>query len=189
MRRISLFWSVVAIVLLGLVALAAQPPAFAQEGTPAADEAMSEEGLTYEAISFASGVDLVSPGDMIVARIGMEPGAGFAIDDSDPTGGIGVVESGSVTIWLDVPWTIARAGTFANAIATAEATGVYEPEMEEIAADEEATLEAGDSAYIPPSINGEIRNDGDEPAMLLAFLVGPPDEMMAEGEGEATPAS
>ena len=185
MRRFSVLWSVVAVVLLGAMALVAQPPVFAQEGTPAADESMSEEGLTYEPVAFAGGVELASPADMIVVRIGLEPGSGFAFDDTDPTGGIGVVEAGAVTVRLDVPWTISRAGSMASAMATAEATGMYEPEIEEIAADEEATLETGDSAYIPGSINGEMRNDGDEPAVLLAFLSGPTEGMM----DEATPTS
>jgi len=38
---------------------------------------------------------------------------------------------------------------------------------------EDATLEAGDVAYIPGSVNGEIRNDGDEPAVGLAVILAP----------------
>jgi hypothetical protein len=36
-----------------------------------------------------------------------------------------------------------------------------------------ATLGAGDAAFIPGSINGEIRNESDEPAVALVVLVGP----------------
>jgi hypothetical protein len=46
------------------------------------------------------------------------------------------------------------------------------------------TLEAGDAAYVPGNVTGEIRNDGQERAVALAFLVGPTEDMAAE----ATPA-
>ena len=32
---------------------------------------------------------------------------------------------------------------------------------------------AGDAAYIPGSVSGEIRNDGNEPAVAILVLVGP----------------
>jgi hypothetical protein len=55
--------------------------------------------------------------------------------------------------------------------------------MEEVAMGEEVVLEAGDVAWIPGSVSGEIRNDGQEPAEGIVFLVGPPEAMSA-----ATPA-
>jgi mannose-6-phosphate isomerase-like protein (cupin superfamily) len=45
-------------------------------------------------------------------------------------------------------------------------------------------LEAGDAAYIPANVAGEIRNEGQVRAVRLAFLVLPPEAMT----GEATPA-
>ncbi len=183
MRRFSVLLSVVAVVLLGIVALGAQPRVFAQEATPAADDSM-EEGLTFELLAFAAGVELTSPADLIVSRIGIEPGAGFPIEESDPTTGLLIVESGAFTVQVDGPWTVSRAGSFEGAMATAEATGVYAPIVEEITSGEEVTLEAGDAAFIPPSVNGEMRNDGDEPAVGLAFLIAPPDPTMTG----ATPA-
>ena len=45
-------------------------------------------------------------------------------------------------------------------------------------------LEAGDAAYIPAHVAGEIRNEGQERAVRLAILVLPPEEMM----GAATSA-
>ncbi len=183
MRPSTVLLSVVAVMLLGIAALGAQPRVFAQEATPAAGDSM-EEGLTFEAIGFAAGVELTSPADLIAARIGIEPGAGFPIEASDPTTGLLIVESGTFTVRVEAPWTVSRAGSFAGAMATAEATGTYTPIVEEIASGEEVTLETGDSAFIPPSVNGEMRNDGDEPAVGLAFLVAPPEAMM----GEATPA-
>jgi hypothetical protein len=55
--------------------------------------------------------------------------------------------------------------------------------MEEVAMGEEAVLETGDVAWVPGSVSGEIRNDGQEPAEGIVFLVGPTGSM-----SEATPA-
>jgi hypothetical protein len=46
------------------------------------------------------------------------------------------------------------------------------------------TLEAGDAAFIPNNVAGEVRNDGEDRAVALGFLVIPSGGMMAE----ATPA-
>ena len=64
MRRFGLPVSVAAVVLLGIVAVHAQPVAIAQEATPAADEMMAE-GVTFEPATMALGVDLASPSDML----------------------------------------------------------------------------------------------------------------------------
>jgi hypothetical protein len=58
----------------------------------------------------------------------------------------------------------------------------FQAAQEEVAMGEEGTLAAGDVAYIPGSVSGEVRNDGQERAEGLLFLVGPPEAMM-----EATP--
>ena len=71
-----------------------------------------------------------------------------------------------------------------EAMATAEESGDISAVMETIAAGEEATVQAGDAAFIPDNVDGELRNAGPERAVGLAFLVGPPEAMMAE----ATPA-
>jgi hypothetical protein len=55
--------------------------------------------------------------------------------------------------------------------------------FEEVAANTEFQLEAGDSVLIPANVGGEARNDGDQPVSLLVANVGPP-----EGPG-ATPTS
>ena len=41
---------------------------------------------------------------------------------------------------------------------------------------------AGDAAYIPGSVSGEIRNEGDEPAIAKIVLIGP-----TQGTTGATP--
>lgn len=183
MRRFSFLLSIVAVMLLGVAALHVSPSAVAQEATPAAEE-MMPEGITFDPVAFALGVELPSPADLFVARIGLDPGTGFPLEDSDPSVGILVVESGAFTVQVEGPVSVTRGAGLAGAMATAEATWDFAAATEAIAAGEEVTLEAGDAAYIPGSVNGEIRNDGQERAVGLAFLVGPPEVMTAE----ATPA-
>jgi quercetin dioxygenase-like cupin family protein len=182
MRRFAIFVSVVAVMLLGMFALHAQPVAIAQDATPSSDM-QQPEGVTFEPIAVTSGLTLPSPADMIAARFSVEPGAALPLEASDPSGGMLIVESGTFTVRLDTAWAISRSGSLNAAIGTAEATGTFTPSDEQIASGEEATMDAGDAAYIPGSIGGEIRNDGTEPAVGLVVLVGPTEAMT-----EATPA-
>ena len=182
MRRFSIFLSIVAVMLLGIVALRVQPVAVAQEATPPADMAM--EGDTYEPVSFALGVDVPSPADLFVVRIGLAPGTGFPIEESDPSAGLLLVESGTFTVQMDGPVSVTRGAGLGEAMESAESAGDLGTAAEAIAAGEAVTLEAGDAAYVPGNITGEIRNDGQERAVALVFLMGPPENMA----GEATPA-
>lgn len=181
MRQFRVILSIVVVVLLGSLALRAQPVAVAQEATPSAD--MTMDGATFEPVSFALGVELASPSDLFVARIGLDPGAGFPLEESDPSMGILVVESGTFTVQVEGPVSVTRGAGLGEAMAAAESTGDLSAAAEAIAAGEAVMLEAGDAAYIPSSVNGEIRNDGQERAVGLAFLVGPAEGMT----GEATP--
>jgi len=181
MRWLAGFLSVVVVVLLGVLALHAQPVVIAQEATPAAEE-MMPEGFTYQQVMFASGIELTSPLDLNVFRFGLEPGTATPVDAS-PGDGVLVVESGSLTVEVDGPVTVTRAAGMQEAMATAEATGDFSGVMESVAAGEAVTLEAGDAAHIPADVPGEIRNEGSEPATGLAFIVYPTGTMM----GEATP--
>jgi len=165
MRRFSLLLSLVTIALLGFLTLHAQPVAVAQDATPSAEEMA---GLTFEPIGFAQGVALPSLADLTAARGGFEPGASFPFTPSDPEGVFVVVESGAITARVDeMSWTITR-GAGAS---------------EEVAPGEDATLEVGDSAFIPGNVTGEVRNNGQERAEILVFLVSPSGGMT----GEATP--
>ena len=177
MRRFPMLLSLVALMLLGSVALGAQPPALAQEATPAADEAMGQEAFTP--VSFALGVELPSPADIFVARITLVPGQGFPLEESDPSSGMCLVEAGSVTVQADAPVSVTRGATLMESMMAAEESGDMSEAMEAIPAGEAVTLETGDAAYVPGSITGEIRNDGDEPAVCLAFVIGPSMGMMA----------
>jgi quercetin dioxygenase-like cupin family protein len=181
MRRFAVLVSVVAVILLGMLALHAQPVAIAQDATPSSD--MQEpEGVRFEPIAITAGVTLPSPADIIAARFHIEPGASLPLEASDPTGGMLIVESGTLTIQLDTTWAIARSGSLNAAIGTAEATGTFTSSDEQVASGDEATLNTGDAAYIPGSITGEIRNDGSEPAVGLVVLLAP-----AQGMTGATP--
>jgi quercetin dioxygenase-like cupin family protein len=183
MRRFRVLLSVVAVALLGSLALLAQPLAIAQEATPASEEGMDVEGITFEPVSFAFGAEVATPADLVLVRIGFDPGASLPGEENDPTVGIVLVESGTLTVQADGPLTVTRGAGMGEAMATAEATGDFSTLMESAAAGEAVTLEAGDAAYLPANMTGEIRNDGQDPAIALAFLVVPSEGMM----GEATP--
>jgi len=180
MRRFSVLLSLDVVLLLGIMALSVQPVAVAQEATPAGEEM---EGITFEPVTFASGVDLTGLSELLVVRIGLEPGRALPIDP-DPGVGILLVESGTVTVQVEAPMTVTRGAGLGEAMAAAEETGDFSTLMESIAAGEAVTLASGDAAYIPGSVAGEIRNEGQEPAVALGFLVVPPEDMT----GEATPA-
>lgn len=183
MRRFGLRLSIVVVMLLGITALNGQPAAIAQEATPAGEEWMPE-GITFEPVTFAMGADLTGLSDLVVVRLGLDPGAGFPIEEDDPSVGILVVESGTFTVQVEGPVTVTRGAGLGEAVAAAEETGDFSTLMEPITAGEAVTLEAGDAAYIPGNVAGEIRNDGQERAVALGFLVVPAEDMT----GEATPA-
>jgi hypothetical protein len=180
MRRFHVFLLVIVVMLPGTLALHAQPVAVAQEATPAVEDFMPE-GLTFEPVAFATGLALPAPGEVSVARLGFDPGIGFPIEEGDPTYALAVVESGSLTIRLDGTLLVTRA----EALATAMDEGAGgAPVTEEVAAGQEVTLQAGDTALFPPGIGGELGNDGQDRAVVLVVFVEPPEDMT----GEATPA-
>jgi hypothetical protein len=134
-------------VLLGVAAPGMHPVAGAQGGTPV--PGIEPEGVIFAPLAITSGVTVASPADIIAVRLSIEPGAGFPLETSDPTGGMVIVESGTFTVRVDAPWAVSRSGSILAAIATAEATGTYTPTDEQIGSGEEVTMGAGDAAYIP----------------------------------------
>jgi quercetin dioxygenase-like cupin family protein len=167
MRRLSVLLSLLGVVLLGVLALPAQPVAVAQEATPAMEE-MMPEGVIFELVSLTTGVDLASPGDLLVFQVGLEPGSTLPVDPT-PGQGVFLVGSGSLTVQVDGEVRVTRGGAV--------------DAMEAVTAGEAVTLEAGDIAYIPANVPGEIRNQGQEAATGVAFIVYPSEGMT----GEATP--
>ena len=178
MRRFSALVSIVTMLLLGILVLHAQPVAIAQEATPSSD--MEPEGASFEPLGFAQGVTMPSPADVIVARFRLDAGASFPFDPNDPTNTMVLVEAGTFTIRVDeIAWMVTRGAALSAAMATPEGEGDMAGVMEEVAMGEETTLAAGDAAYLPGSINGEVRNEGQEVAEALLFVVGPPEAMLS----------
>jgi quercetin dioxygenase-like cupin family protein len=185
MRRFSVLLSLVVVVLLGTMVLAAQPAAVAQEASPAAG-VFSEGGITFEPLAFATALALPSTGELTVSRISLEPGSVLPIEEGDPSYALGIVESGELTVVQNGPMTITRAGALGEAVVASEEGESFAPATEEIVAGEEVTMGAGDAGLFPPNASGEIRNDGDEPTVVLVVFVGPPIPM---GEAAGTPTS
>ena len=181
MRRFSVLLSLIVVVLLGVLAMSAQPVAIAQEATPAG---VKIGGVTFEPVALATDLDLPSPGDLLVARAALDPGGVVPIEKGDPALGILLVESGTLTVQLEGPMTVTRGAGLGEAMATAEATGDVRALMESVPAGQAVKLAAGDAAYIPANVAGEIRKEGQERAVRLAILVLPPEGL----GGEATPA-
>ena len=181
MRRLSVLLSLVVVVLLGVITLHAQSVAVAQEATPTGVEI---GGVPFEPVALATGIDFPSPGNLFVARAALDPGGVVPIEESDPALGILLVESGTLTVQVEAPITVTRGAGLGEAMATAQATGDVSAVMESVTAGQAVTLAAGDAAYIPANVAGEIRNEGQERAVRLAILVLPPEGMT----GEATPA-
>lgn len=188
MRGVCGRLSIVLVLLVGAVVFVAQPRVIAQEGTPEAAEVMPED-ISFEPVTFALGVDLESPADLSVARIGLEPGAELPIAASDPSTGMLIVESGVITVEVDGPVTVTRGATLVETTAAAEETGDFGSVLETFDVGEIVVLEVGDAITIPGGLNGEIRNEERVRAEGLAFLVSPSGLMMpAVATPEATPA-
>jgi quercetin dioxygenase-like cupin family protein len=182
MRRfgVRVLLPVAVVVLLGTVTSWWRPVASGQEATPAG---VRIGGVAFEPVAFAPGLDLPRPGDLFVGRATLEPGGVVPIAANDPALGILLVESGTLTVQAEGPMTVTRSTGLAEAMATAQAVGDFGALMESVAAGQAVTLAAGDAAYIPAHVAGEIRNESQEPAVRLAILVLPSEDMT----GEATP--
>ncbi len=69
---------------LGVVAQAATP-------VPGEDELA---GVTFEPLAITAGVTLPSPADLVVVRIGLEPGASLPSESNAPSLAVVLVEEG-----------------------------------------------------------------------------------------------
>jgi len=174
MRRFWSLGSLAAVLLLGALALAGLRPAVAQDATPPAEEdVFGLEGVAFEPLGFVTAEELpAAPADLALIRFTIDPGAGFPVEASDPSAALVLVESGTLTVQVEVPITVTRAATIA-AFSTPGADERTIPAPEEMAAGTAFTMGAGDSAYFPPSIAGQVTNAGQEPAVLLAATIEP----------------
>lgn len=186
MRRLFPLLALVVVLMLGIARSPLVPAVHAQDASPTGGPP-PEEGVTFTPLGFAVGITLPTPADLLAVRIDLEPGAVTTFNPNDPTSSLLVMESGEITIRVDeLAWSISRGDAFQQALATPESgdmAGIFEA----VAMGEEATLNAGDVAYVPGSVNGEARNDGQEPASGTIFLVAP-GGMLGEAP-DATPAS
>ncbi len=158
--------------------------AVAQDATPAAEE-FAPEGVTFEPLGFGTAEEVpAAPADLVLARATIDPGASVPLDADDPSVALIWIESGTLTVQADAPIRITRAAMIAVFATPGAVEEGAVPELEEIAAGTEFTLEVGDSAIFPPHVVGEIRNDGQERVVALVAIVAPPADMMVE----ATPA-
>jgi hypothetical protein len=158
MRRNAVFPLVAFVALLAVGGLAGRPGALAQDASPA---------------------------ELMAARIGLAAGASIPLEASDPVGGLLLVESGEFTLSAGAPLNVTRGAGIEAAMTTAAASGDMTAPFEAVAANQEVVLGAGDAAWIPGGISGEIRNDGQERAVGIAFLVIPSGAPMT---ADGTPA-
>jgi hypothetical protein len=179
MRRVTILVSVLIVMLLGGLSVAIA----AQEGTPPADEgtplaaAGEPEGVHREPLGFGVTEEFPAGGEFQLVRVVIDPGAGWSRGSDSVSVALLYVESGALTLQFDVLLQVTRAATI-EALAAGDA-----PVLEVVGAGTAVTLEAGDSVALSPPMAGEIRNDGDEPAVYLAAFVAPLEE------GGATPAA
>ena len=157
-------------VMALLLALGVALPTIAQEATPAIDEV--PQGISFEPVALAPGLSLPVTGELGVARVSLEPGAGFPLEPGDPAYALVIMERGRLTVRLDAPLMVTRVESLS--VDMAEETGdTFVPATETVAAGQEVTLRAGDTALFPPEAGGEVRNAGRRPAVALAIFVGP----------------
>ncbi|MCC2629659.1 MAG: hypothetical protein K0S14_3309, partial [Thermomicrobiales bacterium] len=166
MRRLIICLSFALVVLLGLVATMGRSTN-AQEAfaTPGPDEFELAPGqIGRELASGRFEEPPAGPLHMGLLRVTNDPGSvsrGGGPDD--PTGALILVESGAVTVRLEEPATITRT------------TG-----PEEVPANTDFTLGPGESFVWEPFVVGEIRNDGQEPAVTFAAFLAPADWVFEE---------
>jgi hypothetical protein len=126
-------------------------------------------------VTYATALDLPSPGDLIMVRVVLAPGAHLPLDAADPTGGILLTESGTFTIEAQSPFEVSRAMTPVGAFATAKDTAMGEhiPQHDAIVDGRTVHLAPGDAADLPGYLHADIRNDSDQPASGLMIMIVP----------------
>jgi quercetin dioxygenase-like cupin family protein len=158
MRRASAVALLITLVFGFFASQGMNPSTSAQDATPPSDQqAGAPEGVTF--VTLASGtIDVLSPGTANIAfgRVRIAPGATVPFDPTDPSVDLVFIGSGTLTLQIDAPMSVARAAQ----------SGTPAPsEPEDIAAGTEFTMNEGDSALFPPNASGELRNDSDVDAV------------------------
>ena len=156
-----LFMIVAATLLFGLAS-----PAAAQEATPPVDGIELAPGVTAEILP-------TSPDPPSLYRVHFAPDATYSFTPNSSLD-IVYVETGTLIFQLDLPVTVAQ-------------IGATDAEGENIAADTEFTVTAGDYFVLPPFIAGEVRNDGDEIVTVSVAGMVPEEKATTTAEGVAMP--
>jgi len=180
--RLTVPPSILVVLLAGLLAGGAGV-SVAQEGTPPADEFAMPEGVTFDGLAFGTvAVMPAGPIDLGLYRSRLEPGASIDLG-AGPSYYLISVDSGVITFHVDASASVTRAVAGTPAAQTPNQAG-----PEEISAGTDVVLEQGDAALFAPNpggAGGEVRNDGQEPVVVLVVEARP----AAGGvTGEATPA-
>lgn len=186
MRRVLIAIPLLVALLVGLgVAGRGGLSALAQEATPAVDG--PRPGVSFTPLGFGTADQLPTvPADFALFRLGLEPGSSFPVEASDASVALVVIESGTLTIRVEAPVHVTRAATIA-AFATPGVDENSAPTPEAIPAGTEFTMAAGDSAFFPANVAGEVRNAGQEPAVALVATLEP--HGVPAGTPAATPIS
>ena len=166
MRRIAGFVSLAAAILLALAAGGAISGAGAQQGPPPGGFEVAP-GVTAEALAFEAGRE-----DPSVYRLTFAPGTTYAFEES-PALELAYIESGALAMTFSVPVTVAD-------VDAPDTAGVV------VEAQTETMLEAGNYVALPPLTAGEVRNDGDEPAVVTISNIIPGGNVATP---QATPAA
>lgn len=144
----------------GPAALDANPAADARQATPVTDAA----GVVFDDVEpevLASGAVPAyppEPAELVLLHLRFAPGGRVLIPAADPGLDLVYVEAGAVTVRVTVP-VVARRGAA--------------PGTQEVPADTEFALGAGDSFVAPAASGGEMRNDGAGEARVLIAYVAP----------------
>ena len=153
MHRLTVLLAIAAATMLCLTAgIGPASPTLAQEATPAAPGFELAPGVTAEALAFVAGQE--SPA---LYRITFAPGVTYTIMPA-PELSLVHVERGALSLTLDAPVQVTRAGTDEGA-------------SEGIAAGADTTVNAGDHLVLPLMVGGEVRNEGDVAAAVLVAAI------------------
>jgi hypothetical protein len=143
MRRLSLL-AIVLVALFGVLALSRSADTAAQEATPAEDEGEFREGIVFEPLAMGS----TARDDLTLLRLTIAAGVDFQVDPADPETALIYVESGTLTVRIEAPVSVTRAGAYDAEFASPEAAAGEEefmPPSEEIPAGQEFQVATGDS--------------------------------------------
>ena len=171
MRRFAALAAIVAVLLAGLSVLLHIPfGASAQEASPAAAETGPPPGLEHEILAAGLAETLPeAPAVILMERVTVAPGTDIPAAPGDPALSLFRIESGTLTINTDSPLAVIRAAALAEAL---ETPGTM-PATEDVAADAEFSLAAGDSVVFPPGVGGGLSNDGADPVVVLIAQIFP----------------